>query len=78
MYANKLTLMRTLYLIPESPFYLEGAGGEFGNRIHQDVSVYLKVQGVGAMYGVFSCFSVKLSCLEIVSRSPMKVSRGRT
>nr|POE52986.1 atp-dependent 6-phosphofructokinase 3 [Quercus suber] len=30
-----------LCLIPESPFYLEGVGGEFGNKLHQDVSLYI-------------------------------------
>ncbi|KAK7831655.1 rhomboid-like protein 2 [Quercus suber] len=35
-----LILMR-MCLIPKSPFYLEGAGGEFGNKLPQDVSLYI-------------------------------------
>ena len=30
-----------LCLIPMSPFYLEGAGGEFGNNLLHDVSLYI-------------------------------------
>nr|POE75093.1 atp-dependent 6-phosphofructokinase 3 [Quercus suber] len=35
LYAN---FDEDLCLIPESPFYLEGVGGEFGNKLHQDVT----------------------------------------
>ena len=40
-------------LSPKSPFSLEGAGGEFGNKLHQDVSLYFwKIKGVFSFFGV--------------------------
>ncbi|KAL0009474.1 hypothetical protein SO802_010976 [Lithocarpus litseifolius] len=38
LYAN---FDEDLCLIPKSPFYLEGVGGEFGNNLLHDVSLYI-------------------------------------
>ncbi|KAK7838786.1 hypothetical protein CFP56_019087 [Quercus suber] len=43
LYAN---FDEDLCLIPESPFYLEGAGGEFGKKLHQDVSLVFSLASV--------------------------------
>ncbi|KAK7815925.1 rhomboid-like protein 5 [Quercus suber] len=57
LYAN---FDKDLCLIPESPFYLEGAGEEFGNKLHKDVSLYISKIKVWVLGCMMTC-EIKIS-----------------